>query len=386
MDMASLEELPRRTDVWDPTRAPHTDETGAHNLYAYGQVLDVLTDADAFSADYGIRPEDYPHVNPMMIGLWTAGDPRHQDLRMAVEEPFHRGRTDELRPQLHRLVTDLLDQVLTRGDGQVELIGEVIKPYHLQANCRLLGLDTSLASTFDRWIMTAAEAMAVNEIKPDPEQLEFWLRLIQERRANPQHGLVDDLIAAQRNGYMVAGQPMSDWDLVGYFGMLLAAGYETVSGIANTILFAEASGVLDRLCANHMLLEGASEESLRFYPPFVTTERTAIAEVDFDGHTVKPGERVRGWITSANRDPDRFPDPDIFDVERSPNPHLSFGWGARHCLGAPMARLEMLVGLEAILERLPGLRWDRNQRLERVYGIVDPLLALPCTFAGSTHA
>jgi cytochrome P450 len=380
MDMASLEELPRRTDVWDPTRAPHTDETGAHNLYAYGQVLDVLTDADAFSADFGIRPEDYPHVNPMMIGLWTAGDPRHEDLRMAVEEPFHRGRTDELRPQLHRLVTDLLDQVLTRGDGQVELIGEVIKPYHLQANCRLLGLDTSLASTFDRWIMTAAEAMAVNEIKPDPEQFEFWLRLIEERRTRPQHGLVDDLIAAQAAGYRVAGQLMSEWDLVGYFGMLLAAGYETISGVANTIVFAEEDGVLDALCANHMLLEGAIEESLRFYPPFPMTRRMAIADVDFGGYRVRPEEWVVGWISAANRDPDRFPDPTIFDIGRSPNPHLSFGWGSRHCLGAPMARLEMLVGLEAILERLPGLHRDRSHPLERSYGIVDPLVALPCTF------
>jgi cytochrome P450 len=380
MAVASHSGLPARPGVWDPTRAPHTDETGAHNLYAYDQVMRVLTDGEAFSADYGIRPEDYPGVNPMMIGLWMAGDPRHQDLRKAVAEPFHRGRTEELRQQLRRLVDGLIDQVLARGDGQVELVGDVSKPYHLQATCRLLGLDPSRAPTFDRWITSAAEAMAVDAVQPDPEQADFWLELIQERRAAPQTGLVDDLIAAQAAGYRIAGQPMSEWDLVGYFGMLLAAGYETISGIANTIVFAEASGDLDALCANHLLLEGAIEESLRFYPPFPMTRRMAIADVDLGGYRVRPEEWVVGWISAANRDPKRFPDPDIFDVRRSPNPHLSFGWGSRHCLGAPMARLEMLVGLEAIVERLPGLRRDRSQALERTYGIVDPLVALPCTF------
>jgi cytochrome P450 len=385
MTVDSPNELPVRVGVWDPSRAPHTDETGTHHLYAYDQVLRVLSDGEAFSADYGIRPDQYPEVNPVMLGLWMAGDPRHQDLRAAVAEPFHRGRTDELRPQLRRLVEDLIDKVLAHGDGQVELVGEVIKPYHLQANCRLLGLDPSLAPTFDRWITSAAEALAVNEIKPDPEQADFWLRLLEERRAHPQTGLVDDLIAAQAAGLRVAGEPMSDWDLVGYFAMLLAAGYETISGLANTIVFAEEDGVLDALCANHMLLEGALEESLRFYPPFPMTQRMAIAEVEFGGYCIRPEEWVVGWITAANRDPDRFPDPDIFYVSRSPNPHLSFGWGSRHCLGAPMARLEMLVGLEAILERLPGLRRDRSQPLERAYGIVDPLIALPCSYAAPGH-
>jgi cytochrome P450 len=361
MAVASHEQLPAPPDVWDPARAPHTDETGAHNLYGYDEVLRVLSDGEAFSADYGIRPEDYPDVNPMTIGLWMAGDPRHQDLRQAVAEPFHRGRIEELRPQLRRLVDGLLDQLLARGDGRVELVGDVIKPYHLQATCRLLGLGTSLTPTFDRWITSAAEAMAVNEIKPDPEQTRFWLELIEERRTHPQTGLVDDLIAAQA-GSRVAGQPMSEWDLVGYFAMFLAAGYETISGIANTIVFAEVSRDLDALCANHLLLEGAVEESLRFYPPFPMTRRMAIADVESGGYRVRPEEWVVGWISAANRDPDRFPDPDSFDVRRSPNPHLSFGWGSRHCLGAPMARLEMLVGLEAILERLPGLRRDHSRR------------------------
>jgi cytochrome P450 family 109 len=379
--------LPALPGVWDPSRAPHTDETGAHNVYAYQHVLRVATDGEAFSADYGIRPEDYPHVHPMLIGLWTAGDPRHRDLRDAVDEPFHRGRTAELRPQLRGLADDLIDQVLARGDGRVELIAEIAKPFHLRATCGLLGLDPSHAPMFDDWIRTAAEAMAVNEIKPDPEQTKFWFRLIAERRAHPQTGLVDDLIAVQQRGdYLVAGQPMSEWDLVGYFAMLLAAGYEVISGLANTVLFAEEFGVLDALYADNRLLAGALEESLRRYPPFVTTQRTATADVDFDGYTVKPGDRVVGWITAANRDPNWFPDPDAYDIRRDPNPpHLAFGWGPRYCLGAPMARLEMLVGLEVILERLPGLRRDRTQPLTRTYGIVHPLDKLPCTIETPIH-
>jgi cytochrome P450 family 109 len=386
MAVANLQELPARPGVWDPSKPPHLDETGAHNVYAYDQVERVLT-AGAFSADYGISPEDYPYVNPMMIGLWTADDPRHADLRAAVKEPFHRGRTAALRPQLRRLADNLLDAVVDpRRGGKVELLGDVIKPYHLQANCKLLGLDTRHAPMFDGWITSAAEAMAVNKIEPDPEQAEFWFALIEGRREHPQTGLVDDLIGAQRAGYKVAGQPMSDWDLVGYCGMLLAAGYETISGIANTLLFAEWFGLLDALYADPSLLPGAIEEALRFYPPFPTTRRMAVAQADFDGYTVNPGEWVVGWITAANRDPDRFPDPDRYDIRRAPNPHLSFGWGSRHCLGAPLARLEMLIGLEAILQRLPVLRRDRSRPLQRTYGIVDPLVALPCRFEVPTRA
>jgi cytochrome P450 family 109 len=387
MAVASHAGLPARPDVWDSGKAPHTDETGAHNVYAHDQVRRVLTDGEAFSADYGINPDAYPYVNPMMIGLWTAGEPRHRDLRAAVEDPFRPRRTAELRPQLRRLADDLIDQVLARGDGQVELIAEVAKPYHLQANCRLLGLDTSHAPVFDHWITNAAEALAVNDIKPDPEQAEFWFKLIDKRRAHPQTGLVDDLIAAQQAGHMVAGQPMSEWDLVGYFGMLLAAGYETISGITNAILFAEEFGVLDALYADPGLLPGAIEESLRFYPPFPTTRRMAITEAHFGEYRIRPEEWVVGWITAANRDPNRFPDPDRYDAQRAPNPHLSLGWGSlRNCLGAPMARLEMLVALEATLERLPGLHRDRSWPLERTYGIVDPLTALPCTFEAAGSA
>jgi cytochrome P450 family 109 len=391
MTVTTQEDLPARPGVWDPSKAPHPDATGAVNVYAHGSVRRVLTDDTTFSADYGIGEEDAPNVHPMMLGLWVAGDPRHSDLRGAVKEPFHRGRTEELRPQLRRLADDLIDQVLARDDGRVELIADFAKPYHLQANCRLLGLDVAHAAMFDRWIARAAEALAVNKIEPDPEQSEFGFELLEQRRVHPQTGLVDDLIAAQKAGHLVAGKPMSAWDLVGYFSMFLAAGYEVIEAIANTILFADASSfdeqssVLEALSTNPALLPGAIDEGLRFYPPFSTTRRVAIAEADLDGYTVTPGTWVVGWITSANRAPDRFPDPDRYDPLRDPNPHLAFGWGSRLCLGAPMARLEMLVGLEALLERLPHLRRDRTRPLERTYGLVDPLTELHCTHEPPTH-
>jgi cytochrome P450 len=383
MAIASREELPARPGVWDPRTVPHTDETGAHHVYGYMQVLRLLADGEAFSSDHGARAGNAEHVRPMLLGLWTCDDPRHRDLRRALEGTLRRNRIQALRPQLRRLVDTLLDQVLARGDGRVELIADVAKPYHLLANCHLLGLDADHAPMFDGWVARAVHAPAGNGMEADPEQSAFWLGLIEERRAHPRTGLVDDLIAAQRAGHLVAGKRMSDWDLVGYLSMFLAAGYEVISAIANTILFADEFGALGALRANRGLLPGAVNESLRCYPPFVATQRTTTADVDLDGYTVEAGQRVVGWITAANHDPDRFPDANRYDVRRWPNPHLASGWGARHCLGVPMAQLEMLVGLDAILDRLPGLHCDRTQPLERTYGLVDPLVSLHCTFGGA---
>jgi cytochrome P450 len=173
--------------------------------------------------------------------------------------------------------------------------------------------------------------------------------------------------------------------------MLLAAGYETAVAIANLVLFADATtdehadgipvSVLKQLYEDWALLPGAIEETLRFYSPYPASRRKVVADTELGGQAVNAGSWVAGWLTSANRDPDLFPNPSRFDIRRWPNEHLTFGDGRRRCLGAPLARLELTIALQVLLERLPGLRRDRTEPLARAYGTVDALERLPYSFA-----
>jgi cytochrome P450 len=386
MTIPSQATLPARPpEFWDPQTPPGYDDAGAFNVFGYQDVLRVLTDAKAFSADYGITDADAPDVHPESLGLWMAGGQRHHDLRALVEAPFRRQQLEAFRPGIRTLADKLLDAVVARDDGRIDIVTDFARPFHLRVACLLLGLDPAHTPMFDRWILRSAASAAVDAVAPEPEETDFWFRLLHERRADPQDGLVDTLIAAQQQGYVVGDRPMTDWDLLGYFAMLLAAGYETASAISNAILDADTVGLLNQLHADRTLLGGVVEETLRWYPPFPTIRRRVIADTELGAQVVKAGPPtaptwVVGWLTAANRDPTRFPNPNRYNPRRSPNPHLSFGHGRRHCLGAPLARLELTIALQALLERLPGLRRDRVQRLERSYGIVDPLLALPCHF------
>jgi cytochrome P450 len=383
--------LPTRpAEFWDPQTLPGYDEAGTFNVFGYQDVLRVLTDAEAFSADYGITDAAAPAVHPESLGLWMAGGRRHRDLRALVEDPFRRQRLQPFAPTIRAVADQLLDAVVARADGRIDIVTDFARPFHLRVTCLILGLDPAHTPMFDRWILRSAASAAVDAVAPEPEETDFWFRLLHERRADPQDGLVDRLIAAQQQGYVVGDRPMTDWDLLGYFAMLLAAGYETASAISNAILDADTVGLLDELRTDRTVLDGVAEETLRWYPPFPTIRRRVIADTELGAQHIKAGSPatptwVVGWLTAANRDPTRFPTPNRYHPRRSPNPHLSFGHGRRHCLGAPLARLELTIALQALLERLPGLRRDRTRRLERSYGIVDPLLALPCIFAAPGH-
>jgi cytochrome P450 len=209
----------------------------------------------------------------------------------------------------------------------------------------------------------------------------FFEELIAQRRRSPQAGLVDELLAAQAAGHLVDGRPMTDWDLIGYFAMLLAAGVDTTStSIGNALLFLTEFGHWERLRADPSLIPNAVEETLRWYPGFPGVRRYVLADTELGGHRLSAGQWATGWLTSANRDPRQFPDPDVFDIHRRPNRHLTLGVGRHHCLGAPLARLELRILLEEAVRRLPGLRRDPAASLRRRVWLVDPVEEAHFTF------
>jgi cytochrome P450 len=373
----------RPPEFCDPHRSPVVDDTGTLNVFSYEHVEQVLVEP-VFSS-YGIAELDYSRIHPASGGLWMADGERHDDMRAIGAAPFREPQLGKLAPGIRGIAERLLDDAVARGGNRIDIVADYARPLHLGVICLLLGIPRTNAELLDTWVRRAAEPTAVYAIPPEPEEVGFLADLIDQRRRHPQEGLLlDALLARQAEGHLVAGRCLSDEDLIGHLAMLVHAGWEATAAIANLILFAEEFGLLAHLAGDEKLLVGTIEEVLRLCPPFARAQRQASADTELGGHRVKAGQWVNGWLTAANRDPTRFANPDTFDptrfdARRLPN-HLSFGRGPRLCLGAPLARLELQIGVRALVTRLPGLRREPTKPLQRTLGIMDALEALPCTF------
>ena len=176
----------------------------------------------------------------------------------------------------------------------------------------------------------------------------YFGRLIAQRRAEPRDDLISHLISAE-----VDGQRLTEIELIGFCVLLLVAGNETTTNLlGNAILcFDERPEVYERLRAQPSLIPSAIEEVLRYRSPVQSMFRAATGETEIGGAVTHPGQPVVAWIGSANRDEAQFPNAEVFDIERTPNRHIAFGYGIHFCLGAPLARLEARLALEALTTR-----------------------------------
>jgi cytochrome P450 len=378
---APLELSPRPAEFWDPHRPAFVDPTGILNVFSYEHVQRVL--ADPVFSSYGIDELDYRRIHPASGGLWMADGQRHHDMRTVGAGPFREPQLSQWAPGIRGIAEDLLAAIA--GDGnRIDIVADYARPLHLGVICLLLGIPATHAERLDAWVRRSAEPTAVSAVPPEPDEVRFLAELLDQRRRRPEQGLVDALLAHQAEGYLVDGRRLSDEDLIGHLAMLIHAGWEAPAATANLIVFAEDAGVLDQLPGDQRLLASTLEETLRWYSPFPCAQRQARAAAELGGLRVDAGQWVYGWLTAANRDPSRFADPDRFDPgrfdgRRLPH-HLSFGRGPRLCLGAPLARLELQIGAQVLLARLPGLRRDRTTALRWTLGINDALTALECTY------
>lgn len=351
-------------EFFDPAAPVRFDErTQAFSLFNYDDVVRLLTERTGFSSGLGFDREQLPHMHPAYSGLWLTDGQRHDDLRSAVAEPFRPAVLARLEPRIREIAAGLVDDTPAQGPHD---LAELIRLLPSMVMCLILDVELEAADRMLGWINETAEVTSIMGFPPQADMAEYFRGVIDRQRAEPGHGLLAELIAAQ-----AAGAPMSDWDLIGYVTMLLIAGIDTTSAvIGNALLFLTEYGHTPRLAENPALIPAAVEEVMRWYPPFPAATRLAVAPVTFSGVQIPPFTPVAGYVSAANRDPRRFADPDSFDIGRNPNPHLSFGRGGRYCLGAPLARLEAVVMVEQMLARRPGLRWDPAFPLERHHGII----------------
>lgn len=286
----------------------------------------------------------------------------HRRLRRLVTKAFTPRMVEQLRPRIQEIADGLIDAVAgpgSPGAGSMDLAAAYAFPLPITVIAELLGVPQADQDRFRDWsdaIITPVIGSEALErfFGQMGELVEYLTELFAERRAEPRDDLVSALLAARD-----AQDALSEEEVFGTVVLLIVAGHETTVGlIGNAVL--HLLGHPDQLAllrADPSLLPGAIEELLRYDGPVERTlNRWAATDVELGGHTIRRGELVIAIVSSADRDPDRFPEPDRLDVTREDARHLAFGRGSHYCLGAPLARLEAEIALETLFRRLPGLR------------------------------
>ncbi|HSN34882.1 MAG TPA: cytochrome P450 [Arthrobacter sp.] len=359
----------------------HDEQSGSWHVFRYEDVQRVLSDHARFSSRMG---GDDPSETGQLFAssLITTDPPRHRQLRSLVTQAFTPKAVDALAPRISALTEELLEGIASTGTA--DLIRELAYPLPVIVISELMGIPAGDRDRFKQWsdvIVSQTQTGAANEDhhSTNVEMTEYFLNLIEQRRSRPGNDLISNLLSAE-----IDGQKLSVLELLGFCSLLLVAGNETTTNlIGNAVLcFSEVPGTIDRLLKEPSLLPQAIEEVLRFRSPVQSMYRVAVADTMLGDVPIPAGAPLVAWIGSANRDERQFPRPAEFDIDRDQIRHLAFGHGIHFCLGAPLARLEARIALEALLSRLPGLTVSPGAHLERMDStIIYGLKSLPAQWS-----
>ena len=361
------------------------DRNGLAGATTYQAILDAERNPELFSSTGGIRPDQPPM--PMMIDM---DDPAHLLRRKLVNAGFTRKRVRDKTESIGALCDALIDAVCERGE--CDFVRDLAAPLPMAVIGDMLGvlpeersmllqwsddLVTGLSSHFDATSMefqTVMNAFAA--------YTEFTMDIITKRRAEPTDDLFSILVNAE-----VEGQRMSDDEIVLETLLILIGGDETtrhtLSGGTEQLL--RHRDQWDMLQGDSdALLPGAIEEMLRWTSPVKNMCRTVTADTAFGGTELVRGEKIMLLFESANFDESVFEQPENFDIQRNPNSHMAFGVGTHFCLGNQLARLELSLMTERVLQRLPDLRLADGSTLPlRPANFVSGLEAMPVVFSPS---
>lgn len=305
-------------------------------------------------------PEHEPFHTLNGNGLLDLEAPDHTRIRRLVSKAFTPRTVERLTPTVRRLAEELVDDLLADGGG--DLMAKVAEPLPVAVIAEMLGIPPADRHLLRPW---SADIVGMFELNPGEEvarravraSVEFsaYLReLIAERRKAPGDDLVSALIAAHDEG-----DRLSEQEMISTCVLLLNAGHEaTVNTTGNGwwTLFRHPEQLEALRAAPEALLPAAVEELMRFDTPLQMFERWVLDDIELGGTVIPRGSEVALIFGSANRDPARFDRPDELLLDRTENPHVTFGAGIHFCLGAPLARIELAASFGTLLRRAPGLR------------------------------
>ncbi|MDH6589508.1 cytochrome P450 [Streptomyces sp. SAI-133] len=330
-------------------------------------------DTAAFFAGKESRRRLHPAVAHTML---ACDPPRHTRLRKLVTKAFTAGAVLRLRPFIAQVTGELLDR--WQAGERFDFVSALAVPLPVIVICELLGVPGKDRPDVQRWSGELFAAGRPDVIDAASHDLaDYMTGLVAAKRRDPGDSLLDGLIAA-RDG----GERLSEEELVSLAVLLLVAGHETTTHFLGnaTLALLQRPGQLERLRGNPDDIPAVLDELLRFDSPVSTaTFRFTTEAITLGGVGIPPGIPVLVALGAANRDPGRFPSPDLLDLDRDAAGHLAFGHGVHRCVGAPLAKAEAEIALRAVLTRFPGIRLaEPAERLQwRRTRLVRGLSALP---------
>jgi pimeloyl-[acyl-carrier protein] synthase len=365
----------------------HRHPLGFYALTRYDDVVALLRDPrfgkSGYQALFEARFGSAPEGSWLAMSMLFRDPPDHTRLRSLVSQAFTPRVVEAMRPRIRAIVDALLDRV--EGQGRMEAIADLAYPLPVTVISEMLGVPAARSEAVKQWSLDLARALDAIALPAGPEVVERGRRataellgcfreLVDARRRRPGADLLSALVAAEE-----AGDRLTEGELLATCVLLYVAGHETTVNLVGNGLLAllRHPDQWRRLRDDPRLLPGAVEELLRYDGPVQRTGRIAAEDVELAGVGIPAGSLVLGFLGAANRDPGHFPEPDRLDVTRDEPRHLAFGYGIHYCLGAPLARLEAQVALDALLRRFPELELEDPTPAWRPSSTLRGLVALP---------
>jgi len=354
---------------------------------------DVLTVLLKFSANRTPTPETLkemglsslaPLAEVMVRQMLFMDPPAHTRIRSLAAQAFTPARVAGLAQHIQEIADRLIDDVRSK-DG-MDVVAELAEPLPAIVTAGMLGVPTSDWRQLKTWSADFAEMLGNFQHNPERATLmlhtvenltKYFGDAVREQTTHPREGLIHALMTAE-----VDGDRLTHEEVVANCIVTMVGGQETTTNlIANGLLtLLRNPDQLQMLRSDMSLIPSAIEELLRYESPSQHTARLAPEDVELGGKKIMRRQAVVAVMAAANRDPQRFPDPDRLDITRKDNRHLAFGWAAHFCFGAPLARLEGQIVFQTVLRRLPNLflkdeplRWRHNLGLRG-------LISLPVSF------
>lgn len=362
---------------------------GAWVVTRYDDVIWVLRNLSASRtpSEDRLSEKGLGHFSPitsvMEKQMLLSDPPYHTRIRRLVASAFTADKIADLTDLIRRMARKLLASVLHRGE--MDIVADFADPFPEmviavmlgvpEENCQQLGTwATDFAETFGNFTHHPARTPAI--LESCAKMTSYFRDCISRLRHTPNEGLVCSFMAAN-----VDGDSLTEDEIVANSIGMLVGGYETVRNLIGTgiLTLLKYPGQMERLRGDRALLAPAIEELLRFNSPVQLTGRMPTSSIELGGKQISAGQPLIAALGAANCDPERFSDPDRFDFTRSDNRHLALGWGSHFCIGAVLARLEMRVALECLLE-LPKLQLKSEGVTWRSHLLFRGLTKLPVTF------
>jgi cytochrome P450 len=322
-------------------------------LSRYEDVVKAAMDYEHFTSAEGIMIP--PTGASMRVIPAEVDPPRHTKLRKLMLPHFTEPALQKWVPGIRQIMADAFEPVLDKG--KADLVSDVAHPVPVLAISLILGM---LGEDWRR-IRDLAQAFLAatgnRELaRAKAKELEDYLEeQINARRGRPACDILGELVNAK-----IDGEPISPDEVLGLTQLTVVAGHETTVNAMATLTYriVTENGLRERIIADRSLIPYVIDETLRLHPPVWNMARTVARDTEVRGIAMCPREKVMLAYGAANRDPERFPDPDAFVVPRENNQHLTFGSGRHRCIGEPLAKIELTLAVEFILDNIPDVELD----------------------------